>query len=177
MGTPINTDENIPSVQQTLDAAVKQMIDKAIAEKTVENLSEEQMDAIMDYVQQEIFRVEYVEDPNTGETTKKYALNKSFDNIDYATRCKFLEPAKKQFGRKINMDITNRINEIIDSSDYHAMVDQYAKEIVQYATEGWKDDMMKAIRTRLCGDMLTPDSVGGVPLRRCIETILSESIR
>ena len=116
-------------------------------------------------------------DDTTGEPCIKYKLKLTRDNLDYKQKSKFLEPAKKRFGIRVEQDIVNRINEIIDSADYKKQIDEYAQEIVEYVTEGWKNDLKESIKQRMCGDLINPGDVSGIPLRLWIQGIIEQSFR
>ena len=163
--TPINDGKvNVAGV----DINIKQVLGDMIAQQVTSSFTEEQMQQIIDYIQNEIFVVKEVYDANSDERKKKYVLKMKKDYWNESAKCEFLDNAKKAFATKVASDINDRISEIIASEDYKDTVDKYAQEIVQYATEGWKNDMIARIRMRMTSDVMDQNTYCGVPLRSII---------
>ena len=62
--------------------------------------------------------------------------------------------ARKRFNENFKDDIVKRINEIMDTEDYQSRVDKIAHEILDYATEGWKNEAIDRIRCAMIDDKL-----------------------
>lgn len=151
-----------------VDIDIKQVLGDMIVQQIVSSFTEDQMHQIIDYVQNELFEVREVYDEDTWNIKKKYDLKMKHEYWADSHNCPFLDKAKKTFALKVADDIDNRISEIIASKDYKDTVDEYAHEIVQYASEGWKDDMMKRIRLRMTSDITEPNQYAGQSLRGII---------
>lgn len=150
-----------------VDIDIKQVLGDMIAQQITSSFTEEQMQQMINYVQNELFEVREVYNAE-GDKTKKYVLKMQRDAWTNTIKCQFLDNAKKSFTSKVAEDIDNRISEIISSEDYKDTVDEYAHEIVQYASEGWKEDMMQRIRLRMTSDVTEPNQYAGRSLRNMI---------
>ena len=65
----------------------------------------------------------------------------------------YKEP-KSQFNSRIKEELSNKIEEIIASTDYQKKIDEIANELVDYSINGYKDDMKARIRERLIGNVM-----------------------
>lgn len=83
--------------------------------------------------------------------------------------------ARKRFDENFKNDIVKRINEIMDTEDYQSRVDKVAHEILDYATEGWKNEAIDRIRCAMIDDRLSKESFYGVSLRSIIQEEISKS--
>ena len=84
--------------------------------------------------------------------------------------------ARKRFDEKFKDDIIKRINEIMNTEDYQSRVDKVAHEILDYATEGWKNDAINRIRCAMIDDRLN-GGFYGVSLRSIIQEEISKFSR
>ena len=163
--TPINNGNvNVAGV----DINIKQVLGDIVAQQVISSFTEEQMQQIIDYIQSELFDVREDYSTDIDKPKKKYILKIKKDYWNDTAKCEFLDNAKKSFATKVASDINDRISEIIASEDYKDTVDKYAQEIVQYATEGWKNDMIERIRERMTSDVMTPNTYCGIPLKSII---------
>ena len=66
-----------------------------------------------------------------------------------------------------------KVDEIISSEDYQKKADEIANELVEYATNGYKDDMKRQIRERLVGNVIGDPFYNG----RSLQDIIDERIQ
>ena len=76
------------------------------------------------------------------------------------------------FNEKFKIDIIDKINEIIETPEYKERVDQIAKDILDYASEGWKNDAIERIRHAMIDDKLGSEYYHGVSLRGIINEVI-----
>ena len=64
--------------------------------------------------------------------------------------------AQNLYAQKFNERILAKVDEIIASDKFAERADQIAADIVDYATEGYKQDMITRIRERMINNVITP---------------------
>ena len=62
-----------------------------------------------------------------------------------------------------------KVDEIISSEDYQKKADEIANELVEYATNGYKEDMKRQIRERLVGNVIGDPFYNGQSLQEIID--------
>ena len=82
---------------------------------------------------------------------------------------------KSKFSEKYNEIILSKVDEILSSEKYQERATEIAQEIVDYATEGYKTDMMNRVRERLVNNSLdSQPQFDQVNLRYIIQKTVSE---
>ena len=51
-------------------------------------------------------------------------------------------------------ELSKKVEEIIESTDYQKKIDEIANELVDYSINGYKEDMKNRIRERLVGNVM-----------------------
>ena len=112
--------------------------------------------------------------------SEKYVLN--FQKRDSYYNSKSEAPAiaqyaRKQLEEKLKEDIAKKIEEIVETDEYKKRAEEIAQEIVEYATEGYKKDMIARVKARLVEDPLSSDFFGGINIRSIIREEIYNAVR
>lgn len=135
---------------QDADIKLIEQIGSKLADKYIDQLSEDNIEIIYEAISKEIFVNSYdgnpqrlrleVPDPNSYCGSKKDAL--------------LWKMIKQQVARQFSDKITSKVDEIIASDQFNKKADEIAEELVEYAINGYKADMKERIRQRLVNNVL-----------------------
>lgn len=131
-----------------------------IVDQYFAQLDEEHMSAILNYINDTVFEEKKFncQDIKIKEKTSYYGDNTLMQNV------------KKEFAKQTQDMLMEKVKEIISSQDYKDQVDKIANELVQYAIEGYKEDLKNHLREKLVYNILSPEpTYGGISLQRYIE--------
>lgn len=142
------------------------ILGEQLASEYFKHISEEQLQVLFDYMTSEIWTKE--RDWSKEEMSEKYVLNYQKRDSYYNSKSEapaIAQYARKQLEEKLKEDIAKKIEEIVETDEYKKRADEIAQEIVEYATEGYKKDMMARVKARLVEDPLSSNLFGGIDLR------------
>lgn len=130
---------------------ISEILGGKIANEWIASLDKEHMDAIIEHLTKEYFK--------TTAIDKKIIIKTAISDWD---RQKYpIDAVQIAFAKKTKELLTERAEEIIKSAEYQKAINQMAEELVQYAIEGYKEDLKKEIKTRLVDNVLyTPTYCG-----------------
>ena len=157
---------------------ISQVLGQKIVDQYMAQLTEEDMQTIMDFISKDFFVKKEVTDGWNYDTnkynTKTIAYVKEREKNQwgsYKTNEMTLgELIQKQFNEKIREELTKKIEEIVATSDYQEKIEQIANELVDYSINGYKEDMKNRIRERLVGNVMdAAPYYDGVNLRYLIQ--------
>lgn len=147
---------------------IAEILGDKIAKEWIANIDEDKIKKIIDFLTSEYFTVEKY----TGEIKVKAATN-SWDNTKYP-----IDQVKTYFALATKDLLTEKVKEIINSTSYKEEINNIAEELVEYAIEGYKEDLKTELRTRLVDNVLSPDvSFGKVSLNAMINSIIDSRLR
>ncbi len=148
---------------QSINITVEEFIGECLAKKFIDSLTEDQINAVMEYAYSDLFKNErnYSNDP---EETEKIVVKTEQDlprdgfgyfkydkpNLGYYT--------KEKFNEKFKDLIVKKVDEILSTDKYQEKATHIAEELVEYATNGYKEDLKERIRQRLVGNLLDSES-------------------
>lgn len=132
-----------------VDIQISDIIGEKLVNQWVEQLSEEQMTAIFDGINTELFTNSRYTDPEKI-VLKKTQIEDSWGRTEDTP---FWKICKVKLSEKFADIITAKTEEIINSEEYQKRADQIAEELVEYATNSYKDDMKERLRQRLVNNV------------------------
>jgi len=164
---------------------ISQILGQKIVDQYIAQISEEDMQTIMDFITKDFFvkKRQSVFNYDTSQyDTKMVAYVKEREKNqwgNYKTNDMTIgELIQKQFNNRIREELTKKVEEIIATSDYQEKIEQIANELVDYSINGYKEDMKNRIRERLVGNVMdaTP-YYGGVSLQHIINEEIEKRMR
>lgn len=156
---------------------ISQVLGQKIVDQYMAQLTEEDMNTIMDFISKDFFvkKSQSVFNYDTSQyDTKMVAYVKEREKNQWGgyntNEMTIGELIKKQFNDRIREELTKKIEEIIATSDYQEKIEQIANELVEYSVNGYKEDMKNRIRERLVGNVMdAAPYYDGVNLRYLIQ--------
>lgn len=128
---------------------IASILGEKVVDQVLANITPEEMDNMSKAIQEDLFQMTTLY--NTSPPTEKRVVRRT--ETDNWGKIKgneaLVDIAKKSFNAKVNKSLQKRIDEIIASEDYSKKIDEIAQEVVDYSTEGYKEDMKIAIRERM----------------------------
>lgn len=141
---------------------------KQIVSRLFEQLTEEQTQKLVDFVMEDLFNKSYGGEFTTVKTGPKdwYGNQKELTLADNA---------KKELQAAFREMIREKTEKIIHSEEYQKEADKIATEIVEYATEGYKEDLKTRIRERMINNVFAPTpSYNGESLLGIINQVIND---
>ena len=140
---------------------ISQVLGQKIVDQYIAQLTEEDMQAVMDFISQDFFvkKKQPVFNYDTQQYDSKmvaYVKEREKDHWgNYKDRNLTIgELIQIQFNNRIKEELTKKVEEIIATSDYQEKIEQIANELVDYSINGYKEDMKARIRERLVGNVM-----------------------
>ena len=136
---------------------ISQVLGQKIIDQYIAQMSDEDMQTILSYINSDLFDETSIYNYDTGETVKKLIIKERTKDQWGSYKEKEIpigELIKNQFNSRIKEELSKKIEEIIASTDYQKKIDEIANELVDYSINGYKDDMKARIRERLIGNVM-----------------------
>lgn len=164
-------------------------IGKILGEKLVEEymakMHPSQIQSIFDYMTKETWKKQSCYNVKEGENPEvKYVLNMKAESSFYNSR--EIAPTVAEWANVLLMNalkekIIAKVEEIVASPEYLERANKIAEELVDYATDGYKDDMKARLKARLVEMPLSStakeDMYDNSPLREMVENIINYKLR
>lgn len=160
-----------------LEMQFSKMLGDVIVENYINNLSEEDMKMITDFMTQDLFEYQRDWTSDDPEAKQKF-VKKNWKEADGPGWCtkevkSIGTQVKEMFNARIKEELQKKIEEIVKSSDYQENVDAIANEIVDYCINGYKEDLKNSIREKLIGNVMNNDQYyGGTSLVRVVQEVV-----
>jgi len=129
-----------------VDIKISDIIGEKLVNQWIARLSEEDMNVIFKAIDDEVFEKTLYEDSITLKT--RTLVDDRWSTTKYEDT-PIWKIAKQKITASISEDIAKRVDAIIDSEQYQKRASDIANEIVEYATNGYKDDLKKRVYERL----------------------------
>lgn len=147
---------------------IAEILGEKIAKEWIGSLDESHMESIIKYLSDEYFTI----DKYTDEVKIKHAT-RDWDSKKYP-----IDTVKSYFSSATKDLLLEKVKEIINSTEYKETIDKMAEELVDYAIEGYKEDLKKELRTRLVDNVLAPTpSYGDIDLYTIINSLIDARLR
>lgn len=164
---------------------ISQVLGQKIVDQYMAQLTEEDMNTIMDFISKDFFvkKSQSVFNYDTSQyDIKMVAYVKEREKNQWGSyktnEMTIGELIKKQFNDRIREELTKKIEEIVATSDYQEKIEQIANELVDYSISGYREDMKNRIRERLIGNVMdAAPYYDGVNLRYLIQEEVNRMLR
>lgn len=179
--TKVNTNENL-SINENgnvnmfgLDISISDIIGEKIVDKWFSQITPEDMNLIFKAVEDEIFSHGY-NDEKFFKTTR--SVKSSGWGCSSTEETPIWRTTKARFATKYNEIILSKVDEILSSKEYQDRAMQIAKDIVDYATEGYKKDLQQRVYERLVTNTSDTSAyyINGKTLQECIRDTVAEML-
>ena len=162
---------------------ISQVLGQKIVDQYMAQLTEEDMQTVLDYISQDFFvkKNQSVFNYDTNKYDyKMVACVKEREKDNWgnykSNQLTIGELIKNQFNNRIREELTKKVEEIIATTDYKEKIEQIANELVDYSINGYKEDMKNRIRERLVGNVMNATPYyDGVDLRYLINKSIGPS--
>lgn len=163
-----------------VDVNIADILGDKLVNQYIAQMTPEQMTALFEYVSQDLFTVRKQITENGDWIEKIEVKTKRKDRWGHGVTDGQAIGAyiKNRFNDRIKEELVEAVNKIIDSGSYQKTVDELASELVEYATEGYKEDLKARIKERLVNNVVDPNVyVNGVSIRDIVREELSRMCR
>lgn len=163
---------------------ISQVLGQKIVDQYMAQLTEEDMQTVLDYISQDFFvkKKQNIFNYDTNQYDYKMVAcvkEREKDNWgNYKNQNLTIgELIKKQFNERIREELTKKVEEIIATTDYQEKIEQIANELVDYSVNGYKEDMKDRIRERLVGNVMDgAPYYGGISLLSVINNEIDKRL-
>lgn len=137
-----------------LDISIADIVGGKIVDKWFSQLTDDDMKLIFKAVEDEIFDHRY-DDEKFFKKEHQVNSNSVWHSSKYEDT-PIWKITKQKFSEKYIDVVLSKVDEILNSEAYQKRATEIAEEIVKYATEGYKKDMMDRVRERLVNNTIDP---------------------
>ena len=133
-----------------MDINISNVIGEKIVDQWMASISEEDIGLILKAIDEEAF--------SRSSDDRVYFKQKKKNSEGYYDRYEdtpLWKAIQEEFQVKFCDRIMKRMEDILESESYQARVERIAQDILEYAVNGYKEDIIKRIRERLVGNVLT----------------------
>lgn len=150
-----------------LNISIADIVGGKIVDKWFNQLTEEDLNLIFKAVEEELFDHDYKDTKFFKKQNKVNSSWSSYNNYEDTPTWKI---TKQRFAEKYNDVVLAKVDEILASEEYQKRATEIANDIVNYATESYKQDMMNRVRERLVDNVIGSEPVyNNINLRDIIQ--------
>ena len=161
-----------------IDLRIGDILGDKLVDQYIGRLTDDDMNLLFKACDEMIFNEEY--DYATKGGKKVVRLTQTRKNSYGSTITEdvpFWKYTQKEINERFQNIIKDRVVKLLESDEYKKKAEQIAQDIVDYAMEGYKEDMKERIRERMIGNILdTTPSYTSVSLTSLIERIIEQKI-
>lgn len=163
-----------PNTMEFEFAGVNVSIGKILGDKLVEEMmtriSPEEIELLFKYMHDETWSKDYKDEP-----ILKYTAPNGWSSPEPP---KLATYARVLLADRLKEAIQIKVEEIVKSEEFIKKADDIAEELVEYATNGYKEDMKQRLKNRLVGNVINSEpTYCGESLSYIVSKIVSEMIR
>ena len=132
-----------------MDINISEVIGSKIVDQWLATISEDDMALILKAIDEEAFGHTYDD--------HKYFVKEKKNGTGYYAQSEVTplwREIQKRFQEKFCDQIMDKMIEVMDSEAYKKRVDEIAQEIMDYAVEGYANDLKSRVNERLVGNVL-----------------------
>lgn len=118
-----------------------------IVKRFMAQITPEQMQNILDDISKDAFKKKY-------DGTLEIRMKDSRNNYGYSNTKTLGEIVKDSFDRKLKEELMEECLKIIDTKEYKDKIHAWAEEMVDYCTEGYKNDIKEGLYYKLVGSVV-----------------------
>lgn len=159
---------------------ISSIIGEKIVDQYLAQMSEEDMQTMINYITKDFFVRKDVFNYNTSKYDSKMVVAEREKDQWGSPKGKMTigEFVREKFNERISEELIKKVEEIIATEDYQEKIEQIANEIIDYSVNGYKEDIKTRIRERLVGNILDASpSYGGISLTEIIQDEIHKVIR
>lgn len=160
---------------------ISQILGQKIVDQYIAQISEEDMQTVMDYISADLFSETSIYNYELNERVKKLTIKEREKDRwgSYTTKeIPIGEIIRNHFNERIKEELKKKVEEIIATNDYQQKVDEIANELIDYSINGYKEDMKQRIRERLVDNAFrTEPTYGGYSLSYLVNEIIDQRMR
>ena len=171
--------ENGKTKVMGIDVDISSILGEKIVDQYLAQLTPEDMEKIMNYIQSDLFiQTWHYNDKHDWVKGNVVKVREKDRWGDYKEKeIPIGEFIKREFNNRIAEELKKKIEEIIATTEYKEKIDSIANEVIDYAINGYKEDLKHTIRTNLVLNILSPEPVyGGVSLTQRINEIIDSRL-
>lgn len=124
-----------------------------IVKRFMAQITPEQMQNILDDISKDAFTKKY---DGTLEIKMK---DSNRNNYGYYNTKTLGEIVKDAFDRKVKEELMEECLKVIETKEYKDKIHAWAEEMVDYCTEGYKNDIKQGLYNKLVGSIIDPSSL------------------
>jgi hypothetical protein len=151
-GTPIteNPDKTINMMGMQVDLSSK--LGEELSKILSCQFTEEEMEALLTYIKSDMFTTSKSFNENEKDKVLvKQILKKSYYSDDkYEPASPIVTYVAQEFHRRYKDMIVAEVDKILASEEYVQRIEKIAQDLVDYVSEGYKEDLMNSVRARMC---------------------------
>lgn len=132
-----------------LDIDLSVLVGQKVVDEYIKSLSEEDIKIVYDAIDKDLFTYTY----NDKKEFKKTYEVKGYYNSKYEETPLYME-VKKKYQEKFSDLLIDKIDKLLDTDKYKKRIQDVSEEIIEYAIEGYKEDLKKRIRERLVDNVI-----------------------
>lgn len=160
-----------------LDISIKEILGEKIVDQYLANITPEDIKIINTELNNHLYEFKGYGD-DKEKVVKKYISSKDSWGYSNTTETPIWRAIRKHFEDMYANMILEKCKDILDSDLWKDKVESIANEIVEYAANGWKEDMKENIRRQLVGNILDSSNyyIGNYDLIQVINEQISRRI-
>lgn len=163
---------------------ISEILGDKIIDQYLAQLTDDEMKVIMEYISADFLvkkeESQYNFDNKEYEKVLKIEIKeRKKDGYGHYHDSKYTigELIRSKFNERIKEELTKKIEEIIATADYQEKINQIADELVDYAINGYKEDLKNTLRDNLVRNVLYPEpNYGGESLTNVVHRIINQRI-
>lgn len=137
---------------------ISQVLGQKIVDQYMAELTEDDVKKLMDYISDDLWT-------KTWDNKTVVKVREKDNWGSYKTKeLPIGEIVKNQFNERIKEELKAKCEEIVSTQDFKDKVEQIANEIIEYMTEGYKEDLKERIKERMLNSVNAQPVYGGISL-------------
>lgn len=153
-----------------VDVNISQTLGQMICSQYLSSISEEDMLKMLDFMDEDVFD----KDKYTGvKAVRTRSGTYSYDNS-------LMDDVRREFGNLFKEELKTKLIARMESPEFKKRMESISDEIIEYAINGFKEDIASRIRSSLVGNLFSNDPVipgSGESLYRIINNVIDARFR
>ena len=162
-----------------INVDISSILGTKIVDQYLAQLKPEDVEKIMSYIQEDLFTQGWGYDDKHDWVKMNKVKVREKDNWGHYKdkEIPIGEFIKNEFNNRIKEELKKKIEDIISTTEYKEKIDSIANELIDYAINGYKEDLKNMLRRNLVENVLSPEPVyGGISLTQRINDIIDSRI-
>lgn len=163
---------------------ISEILGNKIIDQYLAQLTDDEMKVIMEYISADFLvkkeESQYNFDNKEYEKVLKIEIKeRKKDGYGHYHDSKYTigELIRSKFNERIKEELIKKVEEIVATSDYQEKIDKIAEELVEYAINGYKEDLKNTIRNNLVNNVLRSEPIyGGESITNRIHHVINQRL-